>query len=104
MPSLKLFQEVVDLAIHLGEDSIDEGDGPMKIYRKWPAKVERMHDCPVEGLVRCECGSYHCGGSMYDSNDPDDFCEMHDLPLVHPLPTGPHRANAIAAWGWRPTK
>jgi len=100
MPSLKILQQVFN--IYVWVPNIEEGNGPTKFFRKWPAKVERMHIC--EDRHRCECGEFH----GYDSDDePDELCALHELPHADdllPLPNGPNAPKVTAIWGWRPTK
>jgi hypothetical protein len=108
MSSLKLFQYVYDLTDWLLEDSIDEGTGPMQLFNKWPAQVERMHICPWAYECECGCCPSDCEDSECEGDHEcdHDYCDLHDLPSpdLSRLWNDPKAPSVTTIWGWRPTK
>jgi hypothetical protein len=105
LPALQGIQLVYDLAMWT-DAGVDEGDGAMRLYKKWPDYLMMDH---IETMQRvrgmCSCGE--CYGFSDEDVDFDEFechCGEHDLPD----PDRPHSLGGIegveltSVWGWRP--
>ena len=92
MTSLKVFQMAYDLVGWL-EAEIDEGRGPVQLFKKWPPYIERSHFCSEN----CDCG---CDGDLGYC-----LCGLHDLPIQVGRVWDDAKAPKIEAiWSWRPVK